>query len=95
MTKCLFPAAIILFQCCLPIRCMYPYIARNVVDFNNMLRDICFFNNCVYIDCNKDLYHDWLHMNNRGVSVLYTWIKFVVNGNSSFTVEHYIFCKTL
>ena len=94
MTKCLFPAAIILFQCCLPIRCMYPYIARNVVDFNNMLREICFFNNCVYIDCfssfltsdlkfcNKYLYHDWLHLNNRGVGVLCTWLKYVVNENS-------------
>ena len=94
MTKCLFPAAIVLFQCCLPIRCMYPYIARNVVDFNNMLREICFINNCVFIDCfssfltrdlkfcNKDLYHDWLHLNNRGVGVLCTWLKFVVNENS-------------
>ena len=26
MTKGLFPAAIILFQSCLPIRCLYPYI---------------------------------------------------------------------
>ena len=94
MTKCLFPAAIILFQCCLPIRCMYPYIARNVVDFNNMLREICYFNNCVYVDCfssfltsnlnscNRNLYHDWLHLNNRGVGVLCTWLKFVVNENS-------------
>ena len=94
MTKCLFPAAIILFQCCLPIRCMYPYIARNVLDFNNMLREISFYNNCVYIDCfssfltrdfnscNRDLYHDWLHLNNKGVGVLCTWLKFVINENS-------------
>ena len=93
-TKCLFPTAIILFQCCLPIRCMYPYIAKNVLDFNSLLREICFFNNCVYIDCfssfltrnfsscNKDLYHDWLHLNNRGVGVLSTWFKYIVNENS-------------
>ena len=94
MTKSLFPAAIILFQCCLPIRCMYPYIARNVLDFNDMIREFCFFNNCVFIDCfadfltrdfkfcNKELYHDWLHLNNRGVGVLSTWLKFIVNENS-------------
>jgi lysophospholipase L1-like esterase len=92
MTKCLFPTAVILFQCCLPIRCMYPYIARNVLDFNNLLREICFFNNCVYIDCfssfltsnfcNRHLYHDWLHLNNKGVGVLSTWLKYIINENS-------------
>ncbi len=94
MTKDLFPAAIVLFQCCLPIKCVYPYIARNVLDFNTLLKDLCFENNCVYIDCfvdflsrdrkccNNELYHDWLHLNNRGVGVLSTWLKFVVNENS-------------
>ena len=93
-TQSLFPTAVILFQCCLPIRCLYPYIARNVLDFNDMLRDFCHRNRfCVYIDCfsdfltpdyifcNKDLYHDWLHLNNRGVGVLSTWLRYVVNEN--------------
>ena len=32
--------------------------------------------------CNKELYHDWLHLNNRGVGVLSNWLKYVVNENS-------------
>ncbi len=94
MTKDLFPAAIVLFQCCLPIKCVYPYIARNVLDFNALLKELCLENNCVYIDCfvdfltsdrifrNNELYHDWLHLNNRGVGVLSTWLKFIINENS-------------
>ncbi len=94
MTKDLFPAAIVLFQCCLPIKCVYPYTARNVLDFNALLKELCLENNCVYIDCfddfltrdhiyrNNELYHDWLHLNNRGVGVLSTWLKFVINENS-------------
>ena len=93
-TKSLFPAAVVIFQCCLPIRCMYSYIARNVLEFNSILKDLCLLNNCVYIDCfrdflnfdlkfcNKELYHDWLHLNNRGVGVLSNWLKYVVNENS-------------
>ena len=94
-TQFLFPTAVILFQSCLPIRCLYPYIARNVLDFNDMLRDFCQMNRaCVYIDCfadfltrdnrfcNRDLYHDWLHLNSRGVGVLSTWLKYVINENS-------------
>ena len=93
-TKFLFPSAIILFQCCLPIKCIYPYIARNVLEFNCLLRELCDMNNCVYIDCfrdflsrdgnfaNHELYHDWLHLNMRGVSFLGTWLKFIVNENS-------------
>ena len=94
MTKELFPAAVILFQSCLPIKCVYSYIGRNVCDFNAMLRDLCLDHNCVFVDCfrvflsrsgsevNANLYHDWLHLNNRGVGVLSTWLKFIVNENS-------------
>ena len=93
-TKDFFPAAIVIFQCCLPIHCMYPYTASNVIKFNLILKDVCAQNNCVYLDCfkdfltydnrfcNKELYHDWLHLNNRGVGVLSTWLKFVINENS-------------
>ena len=94
MTKVLFPHAVILFHSCLPIRCMYSYMARDVVEFNNLLRDICFKNNYIYVDCfkhflthdfryaNHELYHDWLHLNNRGLGILASWIKCVVNQNS-------------
>jgi len=93
MTKQLFPHATVLFQACLPIRCMYTYIAKNVVDFNRLLKELCFKNNCIFIDCfkdfltwdlryaNKDLYYDWLHLNNHGLGVLVSWIKHVVNRN--------------
>ena len=95
MTKSLFPVAIILVQCCLPIRGMNSYIARNVLEFNSMLRDLSLiYSNCVYIDCfrdfltrdrqfcNEKLYHDWLHLNKYGLQVLTTWLKFVINENS-------------
>ena len=49
MTRQLFPHAVILFQSCLPIRGMYSYIARNVVEFNELLKDLCFKNNCIYV----------------------------------------------
>ena len=93
-TKQLFPAAIIIIQCCLPIKCLYSYIAKNVLDFNNLLKDLCLKNNCVFLDCFSDfltrdfrscnelLYHDWLHLNMRGVGLLSTWLKFVVNEHS-------------
>ena len=106
MTKELFPAAIILFQSCIPIKCVYSYIARNVLDFNAMLRDLCLDYNCVFVDCfrvflghngsevNTDLYHDWLHLNNRGVGVLSTWLKFLVNQNSfDRVVDHLLGIK--
>ena len=73
---------------------MYPYTAGNVIEFNSILKDLCVQNNCVYLVCfkdfltydrtfcNVDLYHDWLHLNNKGVGVLSTWLKHVVNENS-------------
>ena len=95
LTKALFPHAIVLFQSCLPIECSaYPFVAYNVVNFNAMLKDLCLLTNCVYVDCfrdfltrdcldlNRDLYFDWLHLNQKGLSVLSTWIKFLVNENS-------------
>ena len=73
---------------------MYAYTASNVLNFNRIVKDVCAQKNCVYLDCFKDfltydrnfcnsvLYHDWLHLNNRGVGVLSTWLKFVINENS-------------
>ncbi len=94
LTKNIFPAAIVLFQCCLPIKPIYSYIAKNVLEFNRLLRNLCLDNNCVYIDCfrdfltrdlrdpNNELYYDWLHLNRQGNGVLSIWLKFVVNENS-------------
>ncbi len=94
LTKNIFPAAIILFQSCLPIKPIYSYIPKNVVEFNRLLRNLCLDYNCVYIDCfkdfltrdtryqNSDLFYDWLHLNRQGNGVLSTWLKYVVNENS-------------
>ena len=94
VTKNLFPAAIILFQCCLPIRNMYTYTVRNVLDFNGLLMDLCYDFNCVYIDCFKDfltndgkcqdraLFSDWLHFNGNGYALITAWFKFIVNLSS-------------
>ena len=93
-TKNLFSHAIVMFQCCLPIKSIYPYVAANVVNFNSMLKDLCVDYNCVYVDCfrdflsqdrsqvHQDLYYDWLHLNSKGVGVLSIWLKVLVNQNS-------------
>ena len=92
--KGLFPAATVIFQSCLPIRGVQPHIPINVVKFNELLRGLCSENNCVYLDCFRDflsndlceensyLYHDWLHLNKRGVNILSLWFKSVINTNS-------------
>lgn len=96
VTKSLFPASIVVVQCCLPIICTSNnlHVARNVVNFNRMIKDVCFQYNCVFLDCfrdfltrdlsqvNSNLYHDWLHLNKTGVGALCTWLKFIVNENS-------------
>ena len=93
-TKMLFPGAIIMFQCCLPIRNIYWYTAPNVLNFNNLLCSLCQDFNCVYIDCFRDfldedgldynryLFYDWLHLNDDGLGVLGSWLKAIINVNS-------------
>ena len=92
--KELFPHAIVIFQSCLPIQIKYKYTVSNVLEFNSMLKNLCFEFNFVYLDCfveflasdyndfNKSLYSDWLHLNGKGLAILATWLKFVVNQNS-------------
>lgn len=48
--KLLFPDAMIIVQCCLPIRNIYGYIVQNVLNFNQMLSQLCSQYNCVYVD---------------------------------------------
>ena len=93
-TKVMFPGAIVLIQCCLPIRNLYWYTVPNVMEFNKILIDICREYNCVYIDCfrefltgngsdqNQDLFSDWLHLNGRGLSILSSWFKVITNQSS-------------
>ena len=92
--KFLFPGAIILFFCCLPIQNLYWYTVSNVHNFNRMLRTLCYENNCVYVNCfrdflsadgsdyNSDLYRNWLHLNWPGKSILCSWLKYVISQTS-------------
>ena len=92
--KFLFPDAIILFQCCLPIRNIYNYTVKNVLNFNSMLKSLCYDLNCVYVDCfrlflsadesdhNHSLFYDWLHLHWNGKGVLGNFLCHVINQNS-------------
>ena len=69
------------------------FTAPNVLGFNNLLKEICRVTLCLYIDCFRDfvledgtdhdyyLFRDWLHLNKRGVGILYIWIKFIINND--------------
>ena len=76
-------------------KCLHSYIVKNVLDFNNLLKDLCLMNNCVFLDCFSDfltrdfrschseLYHDWLYLNiMKVVGLLSTWLNIVVNEHS-------------
>ena len=90
--KSYFPGALIFVQCTLPIRNQYWYTVSNVLGFNSILREACMKTNCSYIDCfedflsydrydyNKALYRgDPWHLNKRGLGILCTWLKAVIN----------------
>jgi alkylated DNA repair dioxygenase AlkB len=98
--KFLFPDATILFQCCLPIRNIYTYTVKNVLNFNSMLKSLCYDLNCVYVDCfrlflsadesdhNHSLFYDWLHLHWNGKGVLGNFLCHVINQNS------YLYCDS-
>ena len=99
--KNMFPDAIILVQCCLPIRELYWYTIPNVLNFNKMLSQICSLFNCIYIDCfkhfltedgraqNPNLFYDWLHLNDVGLGILCYWLKFIVSQSSfNYVLNH-------
>lgn len=89
--KSMFPGALIYIQCVLPMKLRFHYTARNVLQFNNILYNICTMERCLYIDCfrdfidqagfdyNKNLYKDNLHLNRRGIGVLCRWLKHCIN----------------
>lgn len=41
-SKDLFPRASIIFLSCLTIKVKYSYTVKNVLDFNSMLKELCF-----------------------------------------------------
>ncbi len=93
--KSLFPGAVVIIQCVLPMQDRYWYTTTNVIAFNNMLKDIARSYNCYYIDCfdrflsrdkrdfNKELYYDWLHLNKWGLNLLSKSLKYVTGTNSN------------
>lgn len=92
--KALFPGAIVVFQCCLPIRNLYYYTVPNVLEFNTLLCGLCNEYNCIYLDCfrdfldingmdqSRDLFYDWLHLNYDGIAALAVWFNYVIKENS-------------
>ena len=89
-----FPDSTIIIQSCLPIRAMYQYTISNVLNFNKILIELCTTLKCMYLDCfrdfltpdgrfqNRTLFHDWLHLNKRGLCILAGWYKYVINIDS-------------
>ena len=90
-TKEYFPGCIIYVQPVLPIGRKHWFTAPNVLDFNVLLREVCGYTYCPYINCFRDfvlndgsdhdhnLFRDWLHLNKRGVGTLCLWFKYVIN----------------
>ena len=72
------PQIKIYFQSVLPMKCLYKYTPANFKGFNGLLRSICKFNGCYFVDCFMDflneygsdidlkLYWDNLHLNRQG-----------------------------
>ena len=77
------PDVKIYFHSVLPMRCLYTYTAANFEGFNRLLRDICSYNGCYFVDwfncflnyqgndINSSLYWDNIHLNNQGSNVLH------------------------
>ena len=73
----------IYFHSVLPMRCLYTYTAANFEGFNRLLRDICTFNGCFYVDwfnmflncqgsdIDLSLYWDTLHLSRQGCNILH------------------------
>ena len=64
------------------------------MEFNKMLRGLCYDYNCVYVDFfrnflaaderdfNPSLYRDWLHLNWDGKVILCNWFKYIIEQTS-------------
>ena len=89
-----FPGAVVLVVSVLPMKNMYWFTVDNFYDFNDILQDVCFKTNCYYIDCfnnfltedrfdyNHRLYKDPIHLNNKGLGVLCSILKNIINCDS-------------
>jgi hypothetical protein len=102
--KYCFPGAIILVMSNLPMKNMYWYTCPNFIYFNDILRDASHKTNSYYVDCfrnflsedgfdyNKFLFRDPWHLNKRGLGILCSILKTVINYDtfsSVFRMDYY------
>ena len=91
--KLMFPHAQITFVTVLPIRVVYNYTAESVLQFNDLLYEVCENLGCIFFDCfsqfldeygnnyNKYLYRDNWHLNDTGLKLLCRALKYLVYSN--------------
>ena len=89
-----FPGAIVLVFNVLPMKNRHWFTCRNVILFNQILQDVCYRTNSYYVDCFKtflsndmfdyspSLFRDDLHLNRKGIGVLCSILKNVINNDS-------------
>lgn len=93
-----FPGVIILVMSTLPMEKLYRFTCPNVINFNMILRDASYKTNCYFIDCfsnflsydgrdyNRFLFYDSFHLNRRGLGILCSILKAVINCDSFSSV---------
>ena len=92
--KSCFPGAIVLVMSTLPMKNMYWYTCQNFLEFNDILRNVSYKTNTYYVDCfsnfvsedgydhNKYLFNDPFHLNRKGLGILCSILKAVINCDS-------------
>ena len=92
--KSAFPGAMIFIQCTLPMKNLYWYTSINFLGFNDILEEVAYKTNCYFIDCfnsflsedkmdyEKRLFKDPWHLNRRGLGILCSWLKPIINFDS-------------
>jgi len=89
-----FPGAVVLVFSTLPMKNRYWFTCENFLNFNEILRNVCQKTNCYYVDCfnnflnqdksdyNSALFRDPWHLNKKGLGVLCSILKAVINCNN-------------
>ena len=89
-----FPGAVVLVFSTLPMKNMYWFTCQNFLNFNAILRHVCQKTNSYYVDCfnnflnqnksdyNTALFRDPWHLNKKGLGVLCSILKAVINCNN-------------
>ena len=90
-TKYLFPNAKIYMQSLIPIKRRNMFTAKNVLDFNRLIYEMCVLHKCYYMDIfkpflnyygsdiNSLLYTDEVHLNQYGTVMLARAYKAIIN----------------